>query len=90
VPSFANDVFVVLSEDGAALPDEQRQHLAFFDDHVRQLARAEGKADSTGVVITTHNRPRALARTLRALSRTGRPMLVVDDRSSRENRIRNR
>ncbi len=90
VPTFANDVFVVLSEDGAALPDEQRQHLAIFDDHVRQLARAEGKADSTGVVVTTYNRPRALARTLGALARTGRPLLVVDDRSSRENRLRNR
>jgi hypothetical protein len=90
VPTFANDVFVVFTDDGDLLPDEQRQHLAFFDHYVQTLGPACAPAESTGVVVTTHNRPRALARTLRGLARTKRPILVVDDGSSRHRRLLNR
>jgi hypothetical protein len=90
VPTFANDVFVVFSKDGDPLPDEQRQHLAFFDHHVETLEPLNPPADSTGVVVITHNRPKALAPTLRGLARTKRPIIVVDDASSFAQRLVNR
>jgi hypothetical protein len=82
VPTWANDVFVVFSEEGDPLPDEQRRHLAFFVQHVQQVRSAAPQRSATGIVVTTWNRPQALARAVDGLAGTGRPMLVVDDASS--------
>jgi hypothetical protein len=90
VPSFANEVFVVFSYKGDPLPQEQRQHLVFYDHYVQQREQPDPRGDLTGVVITTHNRPQALVRTLRTLARADRPVVVVDDGSAPTRRIRNR
>jgi Glycosyl transferase family 2 len=89
-PVFANEVFVVFSRRGARLQEPRAHHLLPFQNYLAGLVPWESANHTTAVVVTTHNRPWALKRTLKSLSLQPHPMLVVDDGSSPLNRLRNR
>jgi hypothetical protein len=88
-PVFANEVFVVYSTNGAELPDEQRKHLGPFLDYVDALPPRPTGAGRTGIVITTHDRPWALERTLANAALRDHEVVVVDDGSAPAQRARN-
>ena len=88
-PVFANEVFVVYSENGDALPEEQQKHLGPFLDYVAALQPRPAGAGRTGIVITTFDRPWALERTLANAALRDHEVIVVDDGSAPAYRSRN-
>jgi len=80
-PVFANAVFVVYSCRGWQVPFWQMRRTRPVLDYVARFDRNPPPSFSTGIVVTTYNRPWALSRTLRSLSGHGHPIIVVDDGS---------
>jgi hypothetical protein len=86
---YADEWFAVFALGArGSLAAEHEAHLAPY----RAAMQAATAAPEGGVAaaITTHDRPWALARTLRSLRRAFRRVVVVDDASTRWNAWRNR
>jgi hypothetical protein len=94
-----NRRFVVLARDAGGRPSAFfdaafARHAAEEDDRSDALFHAGAEVDdgsdaTRAVVVSTYNRPQALARTLPQLRALGAPVLVVDDGSSPEARAEN-
>jgi hypothetical protein len=80
-PVFANEVFVVYSCRGWRLPFWRMHHVQPVLNYLAGVDRTPVSSFATAIVVTTHNRPWALTRTLRSLSGRGHPIIVVDDGS---------
>jgi len=79
-PVFANEVFVVLGPAGRRRPFDVA-HLRALEVQLPQATRRH-RAARCAVLVTTHDRPDALKRSLPQIARLGLETLVVDDSSS--------
>ncbi|MGE4012003.1 MAG: glycosyltransferase family 2 protein, partial [Alphaproteobacteria bacterium] len=89
-PVFANEVFAVYSPRGKRLAPDDERHLKPVNNYVNRLPTDRDRYSDSAAVVTTFNRPWALRRTLRSLSREFRHVLVVDDGSQPLNAFRNK
>jgi hypothetical protein len=83
-PIFANEVFVILGRRRPLWPRIRQRHLQPLLNYARvgrALPDTPAAQHSTAIVVTTYNRPWALARSLPQIAALGAPMLVVDDGS---------
>ena len=91
-PALANPVFVVYSK--IAIADLEPLDPEHIDSLLRQLNEqklsAVSQKQEVAAVITTHNRPECLKRSLPQLFKLGVPVVVVDDGSTDANASANR
>jgi len=88
-PVFGNPVFVVYAKQPIeTVPPVSKGHLQPLLDQLvamEGMYRVQGKKLRYASVITTHNRPESLARSLPQILGLGAPVVVVDDASNEEN-----
>jgi hypothetical protein len=85
-PVFANEVFVVLGRPGARDGRVEGPHVRSL--HERLPPAPTPRPERAAALVTTYERPEALARSLPQVAALGAPVLVVDDGSGPEARER--
>jgi glycosyltransferase involved in cell wall biosynthesis len=84
---FTNDVFVIYSQIPIAnipAPDDRQTRALVEQVETTDRFDSLHATQSCAIVVTTHNRPDHLARSLPQIAALGAPVLVVDDGSDRE------